>query len=760
MKKNNKFIIIWIGKNIFDKKNESNSNKSEKNFYIQTSSSERVMKNNKIRSEYDLKFYKRINEAIDFIKKLRFNDTIIVVNGDMLDNFISEFKNNINEIYVIPKIIIFKKEEGFLLSLFHKILKFLCFCRKKQIIEKFYCSEQIYSSFDDIISYFDYLIKEKKFYDDKYKINNKNKIFLKDVKYIFDPVRNKKDLILPLFYNILLDISETKKNNAFIKSMYQEYSNNSKYNKLLKQILNITVDIPLELLSKYYARMYTFEGDFYKKMKDALLSDNNEDNVFYQPYIKTLYEGARSGALKSFIGKKLYSAQLLSDKEIQELMNYKKNRKANLPMSIIFSKAFISFSKSKEVAEKFFRYGKNTFLTIEDAKREYYLFTHADIEELSIYQNEKEVLFFPFSSFGIDDIEYNEKDKRYEIKLIYLGRYIKNFENDKSFDVSNDVLPNSRFKSMFKKSGLIEKDKINNLKIKDISHEFKQYKERNTKKLSCLHRIVIFIIIFLILLIALFIIISSKEPKEYSKCLGGTYYDFISKECLPCKAGYFSKNGARKCSRCSNGYTSNCNSSFCFSCPAGTYSNNNVENCTLCRAGYYSKEGAASCTKCPGGTYSKNGAKECIKCKEGYYSKQGSENCLKCEAGTYSKEGAGNCVNCPDGTYTNISGANSCLSCKASMTSNKNKTSCVSCEKGYYSNKTGSPFCNKCPKGTFTNITGSTFCNICPKGTYSNSVMKIVFIVLKVIIQMILAHQNAKNAQVVLILILPEQQHV
>ena len=23
-----------------------------------------------------------------------------------------------------------------------------------------------------------------------------------------------------------------------------------------------------------------------KKMKDALLSDNNEDNVFYQPYIK------------------------------------------------------------------------------------------------------------------------------------------------------------------------------------------------------------------------------------------------------------------------------------------------------------------------------------------------------------------------------------------------------------------------------------------------------------------------------------------
>ena len=64
-------------------------------------------------------------------------------------------------------------------------------------------------------------------------------------------------------------------------------------------------------------------------------------------------------------------------------------------MSIIFSKAFMSFSKNLNVAEDFLR-GKNTLLIVEDAKAEYDLLTHADIEELSTYGYEKEVLFFRF----------------------------------------------------------------------------------------------------------------------------------------------------------------------------------------------------------------------------------------------------------------------------------------------------------------------------------------------------------------------------
>ena len=55
----------------------------------------------------------------------------------------------------------------------------------------------------------------------------------------------------------------------------------------------------------------------------------------------------------------------------------------------------------------------------------YNLSTHGDIEKISFFPNEREVLFFPFSSFEIKDIKETTlgNDKRYEIKLLYLGKY-------------------------------------------------------------------------------------------------------------------------------------------------------------------------------------------------------------------------------------------------------------------------------------------------------------------------------------------------
>ena len=55
--------------------------------------------------------------------------------------------------------------------------------------------------------------------------------------------------------------------------------------------------------------------------------------------------GVIKEALKTYIGVNLYSAQYLSPEEIQNLNNYKNYRKIDLPMCIIFSKGFLSFSK-------------------------------------------------------------------------------------------------------------------------------------------------------------------------------------------------------------------------------------------------------------------------------------------------------------------------------------------------------------------------------------------------------------------------------
>ena len=62
---------------------------------------------------YKINFYKTINEAIIQIKNIEFEETIIIVKGDLYIEFIEKFKDNLKNFYIIPKIIIFveNKEE-------------------------------------------------------------------------------------------------------------------------------------------------------------------------------------------------------------------------------------------------------------------------------------------------------------------------------------------------------------------------------------------------------------------------------------------------------------------------------------------------------------------------------------------------------------------------------------------------------------------------------------------------------------------------
>ena len=104
-------------------------------------------------------------------------------------------------------------------------------------------------------------------------------------------------------------------------------------------------------------------------------------------------------------------------------------KKPDLPGAIVFAKTFFSFSKDKKIAEKYIKkenknekLKKVLYILEKDDKIDYSLSTHSDIENISIYPYEKEVLFFPFSSFEIQDIQdikYNN-EVIYEIKLLYL----------------------------------------------------------------------------------------------------------------------------------------------------------------------------------------------------------------------------------------------------------------------------------------------------------------------------------------------------
>ena len=286
-----------------------------------------------------------------------------------------------------------------------------------------------------------------------------------DLPFNFEKIRNRGDLHLNLFYKILLDISKTD-NNKF-KELMKKYKNYAKYKALFNPIINIP-DIPIELLSKYYARMFTIDGDFFDKMKRDLLIDYNKDNIIYQSYIKTLYEGVERNILKplqTFQNIQLFSAQYYTENQIKELNEYRLRKVEYYEVPIIFSKSFLSFTKDINIAEHYISTNnKNTMIKVVKASPEYNLNTHADIRELSCFPDEKKVLFFPFSAFGIEDFIYDSEKKIYILKLIYLGKFIKDYELKYKFNIETDKLPTPYFKNLFKKSGLIDEKIIHKMK--------------------------------------------------------------------------------------------------------------------------------------------------------------------------------------------------------------------------------------------------------------------------------------------------------
>ena len=105
---------------------------------------------------------------------------------------------------------------------------------------------------------------------------------------------------------------------------------------------------------------------------------------------------------------------------------------------------------------------KVLFKLINDNNEGYNLSTHGDIEKISFFPDEREVLFFPFSSFEIKDIKevYNGNENIYEIKLLYLGKYLKDIENDKNIIINENKIPDNEFKKQLYESGLIKKKKF------------------------------------------------------------------------------------------------------------------------------------------------------------------------------------------------------------------------------------------------------------------------------------------------------------
>ena len=59
-----------------------------------------------------LRLFKNTEEAITYLKEIRFDETIVIVSGRLYAEFVEKFKEHLLEIYAIPKIIVFTSSKS------------------------------------------------------------------------------------------------------------------------------------------------------------------------------------------------------------------------------------------------------------------------------------------------------------------------------------------------------------------------------------------------------------------------------------------------------------------------------------------------------------------------------------------------------------------------------------------------------------------------------------------------------------------------
>ena len=121
---------------------------------------------------------------------------------------------------------------------------------------------------------------------------------------------------------------------------------------------------------------------------------------------------------------------------------------------------------------------KVLYILEKDENIGYNLATHGDLEKISYFSSEKEVLFFPFSAFKIQSLNYVIYRNIYEIKLIYLGKYLTDIKNDYNVTAYEKNIPPSDFKTKLLGTGLIPNEKISKLNTKSLYNSYTKYEQK------------------------------------------------------------------------------------------------------------------------------------------------------------------------------------------------------------------------------------------------------------------------------------------
>ena len=402
--------IIWIDEKVFNSENQSYLGKMKNDY-----------------PKIKIQVYDNLEKGFNEIMNLEFVSVFVIISGRLYSKFYQKLKNNLNNIKCIPINIIFTSIK------FKKILEnkepdteqIISYDIQKSINNSFYNSGGVFDNYDEVAKY---LNKFNSNFSKK-----KLKGYLFDLSYeglfTFNYLKSDNELLAPLLYKDII----TKKKISYdeIKKFNQYLLNygNSNINYLIEP-LSLLKTIPIEIICKYWTRVYTIESNFYKEINNKLMKSEIE---LYDIYIRTLYFGLESKSLLKNTNDKLYRGSMINESEIDKIINSKKQK------VIVFCKAFLSFSKKLDVAINFLKRSTinkgscHIFYELDEIDEneiQNYNISNIEVKDYSIIKNENEILFLPGSSFEIKEIQKNVNINGIDtckITLGYIGKFSKDF---------------------------------------------------------------------------------------------------------------------------------------------------------------------------------------------------------------------------------------------------------------------------------------------------------------------------------------------
>ena len=400
--------VIWIDKNIFNNENQGYKKIMETKYglyvheYNDAQKGIEAIKDTETYSPIFIitsgsiypEFYKFFKDAVTYIKNL----PVQIIFTSSRDNFLKQHKNDeigkqIGKFYNL----------GGVTDLFSQVEEFIKSTNNKLKDYKVYCY-YTYKSAQDFRG-------------------------LQTFTYLYE----NESLSLPYFYKDILEQKhiEYEEISTLINFMLNNFGN-EKICQLIKGMILFN-DIPEPILSKFFARAYTLESAFYGIMNQNLMQKNYK---VYSTYIKLLYKGIRNNSYRPKTDSDLYRGTKLEKFEIKKLQDILENKNSYKEVPIIYSTSFLSFSTDDQIAEKLGERREsspenNTVIiklkALDGRYEDQIMKTNAFLNQISAFHNENEVLFFPFSSFELVDVD--ELNGGTLITLDYSLRFKDRVEN-------------------------------------------------------------------------------------------------------------------------------------------------------------------------------------------------------------------------------------------------------------------------------------------------------------------------------------------